>query len=217
MEPEKNINSNLNKISSVESSKSKVKPKFVNTLIYYEDDSNNNSNNSDEFNNDSSKNKNDSNRFSQKELYKSNSNNANAEEVEEEYNNKNFNRTNKSNNSVSVKNSNYSILESSSPEYKEYRRKLKKTIIETKDKETQLSIKHLIFVIILWVGFVGSLIVGLILHFELSSGVTASSILWSLSIIFCIIASAYTFLYCKIKYDGLGSKKKLYLLKFFPI
>jgi len=62
-----------------------------------------------------------------------------------------------------------------------------------------LSLKHKIFLIILWLIFLSSFVVGFIIHFDVKSSVNASSIIWSFSsIIFCICL-IYSVIFYKAK------------------
>lgn len=102
-------------------------------------------------------------------------------------------------------------------DYIEYRRQMRKNEKLENIMNLRLSFRHLLFVFILWLGFIASLGIGFLLHFELESGVTASSILWVLSFIFLIFSVIYTFFYCKIKYDKLEDRDKIKVLKYFPV
>ncbi len=109
------------------------------------------------------------------------------------------------------------MVNPNSKEFREKRRKVTKEKSERLKLDMQLSLRHLIFTVILWIGFIGSLIVGFLLHFKIQSGITASSILWSLSFIFFIVGTAYTVLYCKLKCGAITNKERIYWLKFFPL
>ena len=77
-------------------------------------------------------------------------------------------------------------------------------------------LRYLIFVITLWIVFTISFILGFILHYDLQSDVTFSSILWTFSFIIFVIATIFTILYRKAKKETDFSKKISYL-KFFPV
>lgn len=51
--------------------------------------------------------------------------------------------------------------------------------------------------IILWLAFVSSFVIGFILHFNFQKGITASSIMWSLSFVFFILSLIYSIIYFK--------------------
>jgi uncharacterized membrane protein len=78
------------------------------------------------------------------------------------------------------------------------------------------SSKYLIFIITIWVVAFISFIIGFILHFGISVGITASSIVWTFSFILCVLASVFTYLYKKAQ-NLEDVNEKIKLLKFFPI
>lgn len=86
-----------------------------------------------------------------------------------------------------------------------------------KKLELKLSIRHTIFIVMLWIGFITSLIIGMILHFPLDSGITASSILWTISFIFLIISIIFTYFYCRIRFDLISKHDEVRYLSYFPL
>lgn len=79
-----------------------------------------------------------------------------------------------------------------------------------------LSIKYLIFIIILYVIFLITLIIGFILHFDLKLHVTASGILWTFSFIMLVLSIFYTLIYKKIK-KSKDPEEKYNLIRYFPL
>jgi ABC-type sugar transport system permease subunit len=61
-----------------------------------------------------------------------------------------------------------------------------------------LNIKHIIFIFTLLLGFIISLLLGMILHFEYESNINISSILWTMSFLFFICSCFYICLSIKI-------------------
>jgi len=80
----------------------------------------------------------------------------------------------------------------------------------------EISIKYLIFVIILFLIFLVSFIVGFILHFDLKLHVTASGIIWTFSFIMLCLTIFYSYIYYKIKKTKIV-EEKYKLLKCFPM
>jgi len=93
---------------------------------------------------------------------------------------------------------------------------------ETKQRKRQKkvyvgsSFRFLVFVITLWIVCLASLILGFILHFDMNTAVTFSSILWTFSFIIFVIASAYSYFYYKLKHTNDNESKIMYS-KFFPV
>lgn len=82
--------------------------------------------------------------------------------------------------------------------------------------ELKLSIRHTIFIVMMWVACISSLIIGMILHFPLDSGVTASSILWTISFIFLLLSLLFSYFYYKIRYDLISKQDEVRYLSYFP-
>jgi hypothetical protein len=80
----------------------------------------------------------------------------------------------------------------------------------------EISIKYLIFIIILFIIFLVSLIVGFILHFDLKLHVTASGIIWTFSFILLCLTIFYSYIYFKIKKAKI-IEEKYKLLRYFPM
>jgi hypothetical protein len=79
-----------------------------------------------------------------------------------------------------------------------------------------ISLKYKIFLIVLWLIFLSSFIVGFILHFDVKSPVSASSILWAFSFcVFCVCV-VYSVIFYKAKHAKTQEELGKYL-KFVPV
>jgi hypothetical protein len=89
-----------------------------------------------------------------------------------------------------------------------------------RDKKKHISVssplRYIVFISTLWIVFTISFILGFILHYDLQSDITFSSILWTFSTILFIIATIYTTLFYKAR-NSVDYEKKVSYLKFFPV
>jgi hypothetical protein len=117
--------------------------------------------------------------------------------------------------SINLSLNNKNILDKNS--HKKEKRQL---LQEKKDRSLYskwINIKHYIFISTLWLGFIASLIIGFILHFEFETGVTASSIMFSLSFVLFLFSTIYSILIIKIKNkEESNDLSRLKLLNLFP-
>ena len=92
---------------------------------------------------------------------------------------------------------------------KEKKRKRKKAL------KLYFSSKHTVYLITLWLIFLLSFIIGFVVHFDTTKNVTASSILWTFSIVVCFFSVLYSYNYYKCKKAKSEEELQKYL-KYFP-
>ena len=92
---------------------------------------------------------------------------------------------------------------------KKHTQKKKKVVISS-------PLRYGVFIATLWVVFCISFILGFVLHFDLKSDVTFSSILWTFSFIICVLATTYSILLYKSR-NATDYDTKVFYLKFFPV
>lgn len=85
------------------------------------------------------------------------------------------------------------------------------------NKHLNFSVKYTVFIITMWMAFVGTFIVGMIVHFKINEGITPSAILWTFSFILAIVALIYTIIYCTIRRNNTSEETRQKLLRTFPI
>lgn len=90
-------------------------------------------------------------------------------------------------NEVEVKDENFKY--NKNEESNEKKRKRKKHI------KLYFSFRHTVYLITLWLIFLISFIIGFIVHFDTVKNVTASSIIWTFSIVICFFSVLYTYNY----------------------
>jgi hypothetical protein len=117
---------------------------------------------------------------------------------------------------VGVKGKSQELENFSSQEKIEAQNKKLKRIKKQSKSHIYFSIKYKIFLIIIWLIFFASFIVGFIVHYEVKSHVNASTIIWTFSsIIFCV-SVIYSYLYYKANSNSSPENMRNYL-KYFPL
>lgn len=117
--------------------------------------------------------------------------------------------------SINLSLNNKNIIDKNS--YKKEKRQL---LQEKKDRSSYnkwINIKHYIFITVLWTGFLSSLIIGFLLHFEFETGITASSIMFSLSFLLFLLSILYSILLIKLKNkERVNDLSRFKLFNLFP-
>ena len=105
-----------------------------------------------------------------------------------------------------------------SVEVKEFNDKKKindKSRKKKKKHKLYFSFRHTASLITLWGIFLASFIVGFIVHFDTTRNVTASSIIWTFSVIICVASILYSFNYYRCTKAKSDEELQKYL-KLFP-
>lgn len=105
-----------------------------------------------------------------------------------------------------TKNDNQTHVENNS-QIKKRKRKLKEPLY--------FSFRHTIYLITLWVIFAATFIIGFIVHFDTVQNVTASSIMWTFSIILFVFCILYSYNYYRCIKAKTEEELQNYL-KYFP-
>lgn len=87
--------------------------------------------------------------------------------------------------------------------------------VRKKEKKLYFSFQHTVFLGTLWFIFGLTFIIGFLVHFETTKNVTASSIIWTFSIVICVVGILYSYNYYKCKHAK-SEEELQQRLKYFP-